>query len=59
MEEKLTTKERKCPKCGSSNIIWSGSSHVVGSGEPMRKADQFQYRCRDCDAAFWYAGDAQ
>jgi len=57
MEEKLTARERKCPKCGSLNIVATGYSHVTGSGKPMREADQFQYKCTVCDTRFWYLGN--
>ena len=56
MKKKLTTRERKCPKCGRSNIVDMGSAHVTGSGQPMRDVDQFQYRCRDCNTEFWSLG---
>ncbi len=54
MENKLENSEKKCPnpKCKSSNIKYMGASHVVGSGEPMRKPDKFQYECSDCGNSF-------
>jgi transposase-like protein len=52
MENKLENSEKKCPKCKSSNIKYMGASHVVGSGEPMRKPDKFQYECSDCENSF-------
>jgi len=55
MEEKLVTSEKKCPECGSINIVSMGSGHATGSGQPMKKVDQFQFKCEDCKAIFWYS----
>ncbi|GAG42767.1 unnamed protein product, partial [marine sediment metagenome] len=29
-------------------MIYTGFSHVTGSGEPTREVDQFQHRCAVC-----------
>lgn len=52
MENKLENSEKKCPKCKNSNIEYMEASHVVGTGEPWRKPDRFQYKCSNCGNIF-------
>lgn len=52
MENKLENSEKKCPKCKNSNIEYMEASHVVGTGEPRRKPDRFQYKCSNCGNIF-------
>lgn len=58
MEKLPTTRIKKCPRCGNENIISIGTSHITGSGQPMRGSVHFQYICKDCDAEFWYLGES-
>jgi predicted RNA-binding Zn-ribbon protein involved in translation (DUF1610 family) len=57
MEDQITTKEKKCPQCGSVDISYLGVSGVTGSGFPIRKDTQsHQYKCNKCNTQFRYSG---
>lgn len=59
MENKPKAIEKKCPKCGSHNVQPTGTGHVVGSGQPIREANRFQYSCAECDASFFLSRDSK
>ena len=53
MPDGINGANKKCPKCNSQNVKPTGTWHVVGSGQPMREPDRFQYVCVDCREAFF------
>lgn len=57
MAEKLpVTREKKCPKCDSTDVAFQGGSVGVGIGERLPVPDKHLFQCRTCGQDFWYRG---
>ena len=48
MMDVLTSKEKKCPKCGSKNVETTGGSHQL-KGYQRR----IGFKCGNCGVKFW------
>ncbi len=60
MAGETTTNEKKCPnpKCGSEDVYFQGSGVGVGVGERLADIQKLLFKCRACDADFWYTGQS-
>ena len=55
MEKIQKTTEGKCPYCKSRQVQPLGTSHRIGSGQPMPPTnDSYQYKCSECGKRFHY-----
>jgi len=48
-----TTREKKCPKCGSKNVMSVGSHDAGATGRPP-VSSRHDFLCQDCKAHFVY-----
>ncbi len=48
-----TTREKKCPECGSENVMFF-SGHGAAATESPPHPTRRLFQCQDCGKAFWY-----
>jgi transposase-like protein len=51
------TNEKKCPACGSDNVLYQEVGHGVGAGPGEPNIQRLQFKCTSCEEVFWYTGE--
>lgn len=57
---KKVTNEKRCPKCGNTNVAFQGMGHGCGTiseGGKLPEINKHQFKCQNCNYIFWYTGD--
>ncbi len=50
-----TTREKKCPECGSEKIIYRSGGAVAATKRPPDPSHRL-FECQQCGKHFWYVG---
>ncbi|MBA7516829.1 hypothetical protein ES705_08878 [subsurface metagenome] len=63
MENELRTNKKECPKCGSENVQYLGTSgsngRFIKNGGKLPPNEYHDFTCNDCGAEFKCFGDLQ
>jgi DNA-directed RNA polymerase subunit M/transcription elongation factor TFIIS len=53
--EPKTTRDKKCPECGSEKMTFLGGVGVASAERPPDPTRRL-FQCQDCEKHFWYVG---
>jgi DNA-directed RNA polymerase subunit M/transcription elongation factor TFIIS len=56
---KEITNKKECPKCGSNDVTYQGTSSGTGSASeygPSPSVDKHDFKCNACGHRFYYTG---